>query len=223
MNENTKHQGMAIASLVLGIFSMICFGIITGIPAIILGHVAFNRTRKKPEQYQGKGLAITGFVMGYISIFTTLILAGLLLPALAQAKGKAQSIMCVNNMKQMGLAFRVYASNHGDRFPFNVPTSEGGIMDASAAGDDGFVQDPARFFQSLSNELATPQILVCPADRSKRPTKDFQNLQAANVSYQLRTGTNISEANPQEVLARCPIHGNEVLCDGSVQQGRRRR
>src|SRR5919109_180876 len=42
------------------------------------------------------------------------ILAGLLLPALAKAKTKAQGIMCLNNSKQMGLAFKLYADDFND-------------------------------------------------------------------------------------------------------------
>lgn len=222
MNENMKSQRMAITSLVLGILSMVCFGILTGIPAIICGHLAYHRTRKMPERCQGAGMAIAGFVLGYTSIIATLVIAGMLLPALTQAKGKAQRIVCANNMKQIGLAFRIYATDHADRFPFNVPSTEGGTMELSATGADGFDRDAARIFQVLSNELGNPSILVCPADRSKQPAKDFQNLLAANVSYQVRSGTNVNETNPSEVLARCPIHGNAVMGDGSVMSERAR-
>jgi prepilin-type N-terminal cleavage/methylation domain-containing protein/prepilin-type processing-associated H-X9-DG protein len=45
------------------------------------------------------------------------ILAGLLLPALAKAKQKAQSITCLNNLKQWGLAFRMYADDNRDFVP----------------------------------------------------------------------------------------------------------
>ncbi len=227
MNENAKSQGMATTSLVLGILSVVCLGIFTGIPAIICGHVAHQRARKMPERYNGAGLAIAGFILGYASILTTIVIVGLLLPALAQAKSRAQSalgqskdraqsISCFNNMKQIGLAFRIYATSHADRFPFSVPRQEGGTLELSATDADGFDRDAARIFQVLSNELGTPRVLVCPADRSKQPAKDFQNLLTANVSYQVRSGTNVNETNPSEVLARCPIHGHEVFCDGSV-------
>ena len=45
------------------------------------------------------------------------ILAAMLLPALASAKKKAQSIKCLNNMKQWGLAFHMYADDSNDRIP----------------------------------------------------------------------------------------------------------
>jgi prepilin-type N-terminal cleavage/methylation domain-containing protein len=45
------------------------------------------------------------------------ILAALLLPALAKAKAKAQNITCLNNMKQWGLGFRMYADDNGDQVP----------------------------------------------------------------------------------------------------------
>jgi hypothetical protein len=216
---------MAISSLALGILAIVCFGLFAGIPAIILGHLAYSRARKTPDQYGGSGLAIAGFVMGYASLVTTLIvlvLAARMLPALGQAQAKAQSINCVNNLKQVGLAFRTWAVDNSDRYPFNVSTNQGGTMELSTQGSDGFDPNPARIFQVMSNELFSPKILVCPADSSKQAAIDFQDLSAANVSYQVRSGTNIDETNPSEVLARCPIHGHEVLCDGSVRQGRQR-
>jgi prepilin-type N-terminal cleavage/methylation domain-containing protein/prepilin-type processing-associated H-X9-DG protein len=46
------------------------------------------------------------------------ILAGLILPALAAAKAKAQAITCTSNLKQMGLAFQMYATDNGDHLTF---------------------------------------------------------------------------------------------------------
>jgi prepilin-type N-terminal cleavage/methylation domain-containing protein/prepilin-type processing-associated H-X9-DG protein len=45
------------------------------------------------------------------------ILAGMLLPALAKAKTKAQGILCMNNFRQLTLAWRMYADDFQDRVP----------------------------------------------------------------------------------------------------------
>jgi len=47
------------------------------------------------------------------------ILAGMLLPALARAKGKAKMIQCLNQLKQMGISTELYAGDNHDRLPGN--------------------------------------------------------------------------------------------------------
>ena len=58
------------------------------------------------------------------------ILAAMLLPALAKAKARAQNINCVNNLKQLGLANRMYADEFSDHFAY--PNWDGGRAGAPA-------------------------------------------------------------------------------------------
>jgi hypothetical protein len=218
-----KSQGLAITSFVLGILALLCFWILTGIPAIICGHIAYNRSRRAPAQYGGGGFAIAGLSLGYASILISLvILPAMLLPALSRAKGRAQEINCSNNLKQVGLAFRTWALDHNDQFPFNVSTNSGGTAELNEPDEEGIDKNAAVSFQVLSNELSTTRILVCPAD-NKTPAPNFADLQDENISYILRSGTNVTDINPEEVLARCPIHNNVLRCDGSVQKVRKER
>src|SRR5271167_3276463 len=56
------------------------------------------------------------------------ILAAMLLPALAAAKRKAQKINCVNNLKEIGLAFKIWEGDNGDKYPMAVSTATGGAQ-----------------------------------------------------------------------------------------------
>src|SRR5258708_39066000 len=77
----------------------------------------------------------------------TLVLVGLILPSMHPAR-KNRSIKCVNNLKNVGLSFRIFATDNGDKFPMQLSTNQGGVAE--------FYLDPAataRVFKCLSNEL----------------------------------------------------------------------
>ena len=121
------------------------------------------------------------------------ILAGLLLPALSQAKNRARRIACVNNQKQIGLAMRLWADNYEGRFPWKVQSPEGRMP-------DGIIDARVNFQLSLvSNELATTRILLCPNDVRTVPAADFATIALANVSYALCNEAD--EKRPRVILA----------------------
>jgi prepilin-type N-terminal cleavage/methylation domain-containing protein len=107
------------------------------------------------------------------------ILAAMLLPALSKAKARAQRINCVNNLKQVGLAFRIWAGDQNERFPMQVPVLQGGAQDFT--GRQGLLTaapssyQPWRNFQVMSNELSTPKVVACPSDaiRQGLPAMNF--------------------------------------------------
>jgi prepilin-type processing-associated H-X9-DG protein len=209
-------NGLAITSLVLGILSCVaCF--FTGIPAIICGHIAYSRSRRSPAQHGGGGMAIAGLVLGYLSLISILILPAMLLPALARAKERAQRIACTNNLKQLGIAFKIWSVDHKGEYVFNLSAKDGGTLELCARGPDGFERNGFQHLRKLSEEMGTPRILVCPGDKSKTAALSWEDLSPANISYQLRTGKEVNESNPQQILLICPIHGNVLMVDGSVQ------
>jgi hypothetical protein len=215
-------KALAVTSLVLGVLSFLCFlGPLTGIPAIICGHIARSRSKRLPSQYGGAGMALGGLTLGYASFLYIFLLAAMILPALARAKERAQTINCTNNMKQIGVAFRTWAIDHNEQFPFVISTTNGGTLELCAPGPDGFDRNAASHFAVLVNELGAPRILVCPAD-TKQPAFSWSSLRAANVTYQLYSTTNLNSSTP-EILAICPIHGTELYTDGSVHTKARKR
>ena len=118
------------------------------------------------------------------------ILAGMLLPALAKAKEKAQKTRDVNNLKQIGLSFRLFADDHQGLFPQNVSTNDKGSMELSRRPNEIW-----RTFQSLSNELSTPRMVVSPASEktSRIVATTFASSQRAGGRETLmNTNLNIS-------------------------------
>ncbi|MBN2506734.1 MAG: DUF4190 domain-containing protein [Verrucomicrobia bacterium] len=185
--------GLAVASLVLGILSLLCGGFILGIPAIIVGHIAHRRTRRSPGEYGGAGFAIAGLVMGYCSVVATALMLAVLMPSLDAAKAKAQSTTCLNNIRRIGLAALIYATDHNGVLPPD--------------------------FLSMSNALASPKILVCPNDTTRTRATDWSTFTPANVSYEyLHPATKEADVR-RTAIFRCPFHGHQGYGDGSVTAG----
>ncbi|HON07453.1 MAG TPA: type II secretion system protein [Verrucomicrobiota bacterium] len=122
------------------------------------------------------------------------ILAGLLLPALAKAKAKAQRISCVNNLKQIGLAFRMFANDNDGRYPWKVDESDGGTKGATD-------QRTFRHFLVVSNELSTPKVLVCPSDGERTLTSDWAIFDDDNSHCSYTVGYDAQETLPQSILS----------------------
>jgi prepilin-type N-terminal cleavage/methylation domain-containing protein/prepilin-type processing-associated H-X9-DG protein len=112
------------------------------------------------------------------------ILAALLLPAISQAKLRAKRTVCVNNLREVGLGFHMFANDHRGKLPMQVPANDGGSQEY--AGGYGAGNFAYLHFQALATELTAPHILICPAD-TRLPAERFPLLQSTNVSYFVNT------------------------------------
>ena len=103
-----KNSGLAVASLVCGILSLICLGLLSGIPAVICGHLARGKI-KRDLSMGGEGLALAGLIMGYFSIFATVILMALALPAINGALERGRMTQTLSNARQIHLVLEQMA------------------------------------------------------------------------------------------------------------------
>jgi prepilin-type N-terminal cleavage/methylation domain-containing protein/prepilin-type processing-associated H-X9-DG protein len=101
------------------------------------------------------------------------ILAGLLLPALSKAKAKAHAIVCMNNLKQLGIISELYAGDHQDRIVSNGAGDRNASPSWVAGSFEGQREDNTNSFLLIdpTRSLFAPylkatELYRCPADRS---------------------------------------------------------
>ena len=128
------------------------------------------------------------------------ILAGLLLPALAKAKTRAVRINCVSQLKQMGLAMRMWNDDHENKFPWTVDVSEGGTRTATDWGN------VLQIYSCISNELISPKVLFCNADNAGSKKSAWPSSANAAGEVTLRdisyfVGLDADDSRPQTILA----------------------
>lgn len=116
------------------------------------------------------------------------ILAALLLPALSSAKRKAQSIKCLSNLRQLGLATYLYADNNGDHLPF--------------AWYDEIEPDYNNFYALLSPYVGRPEfsiwdveggVYACP----RRINEPLVGPNPFRLSYGMNAYNSIEYPDPQ--------------------------
>lgn len=108
-------SGLAIASLICGLLGL-CASIITGIPAIIMGHIGMSKIKKSNGTIGGYGLALTGTILGYVSLLLIPILAGLLTPVVLKAKKSADHALIIAEMQMIGIELDEFAASD-NRYP----------------------------------------------------------------------------------------------------------
>jgi prepilin-type N-terminal cleavage/methylation domain-containing protein len=126
------------------------------------------------------------------------ILAAMLMPALGRAKARARTVACINNLRQLGVGYSLWADDHGQKYPWVVDASDGGTMGA------GFAWVHA---QAISDFLVTPKLLHCPCDDEKKTAADFSKGSPAgfptltNTAFSYNLGMDASPIAPAIPLA----------------------
>jgi hypothetical protein len=141
----------------------------------------------------------------FLVVATLALLAALFIPAGLSAKAKARRIACVCHLKQVGLAYRLWSGDHGDQFPFASTNAESTLA---------FANSPQvfRHYAIMSNELNTPNLLVCPTDRKRIKAADFAKLSNTNLSYFV--GLDAREDSPNSLLS-----GDRNIVGGTTGNG----
>jgi type II secretory pathway pseudopilin PulG len=143
-------------------------------------------------------------------ILVILIVLSLFPVSFGNGRVHAQRITCVNNLKQIGLAYRVWPSDQASLWPAQQSAALGGWKDILTNADQGFLVWTN--YALMANELGmNPKIIVCPADERK-PADTFSNLHSdLNVSYFV--GASANDEEPTSLLG-----GDRNLAPGAVSK-----
>ena len=141
------------------------------------------------------------------------ILAGLLLPALAQARRHGEGAVCISNQRQMVLAWRMYSDDNNDNLVLNNPHNYGGAdglrFPSWSLGDHKYGNpDGTNVALLMSNRVATlgnhlPNVRIfrCPSDRSKTALADGKSYpRLRSYSMNQHMGSGIQNAVGGEVF-----------------------
>jgi competence protein ComGC len=123
------------------------------------------------------GFTLTDLVVIIVVVGVLLVAAGLILPMFGKAKSGPGPENCVNNLKQVDMAFPMWANDHNNNFPMQVSTNDGGARE---------FLDGANFYMAfavMSNEISVPGVLVCPQDKDKTKATNFTEVNRNHLSY----------------------------------------
>jgi hypothetical protein len=144
-----------------------------------------------------------------IEVFVVLavlaLVAVVLLPVLAKHKYRTKRNTCISNLGQIAVAFRMWANDHHERFPWHVSRNEGGSLEWTAA------TDIYRHFLAASSQLGNPRVLSCPTDIHRWRALEWESLSNKNISYFIALDAN--ETTPDGLLAgdRFVSTNNQIL------------
>ncbi len=143
-----------------------------------------------------------------VAALLTVVLVGLAaaLTGYSRSLDKSRRSYCVNNLKNIGLAFRIFAKDQEVVLPWNLADNEGGTKNHATS--------PAaiwRHWAAISNEISHPKLFICPSDRERRSANSWSEFTNNRfVSYAL--GFSATEESAQSILAA----DRNIRLDGAV-------
>jgi type IV pilus assembly protein PilA len=137
-----ENSGKAIASLICGLFMWL---FPAAVAAIILGHVSLSDINRSAGRLRGRGMAITGLVLGYAGLFFIpfiLIIAAIAIPNLLRARQAANEATAIGWLQTIDVAAIRYSSQYGNGFPPSLAAMDGGDNGAPSCDRAQLIDTP---------------------------------------------------------------------------------
>ena len=92
-------------------------------------------------------------------VLVLIVLGAVLISGAVRGQQRSKRIGCASNLATVGLSFKTWALDNGDKFPMGSFAEQEGV-------------EASRYYQMMSNSLANPKVLICPAD-VRKPARDI--------------------------------------------------
>jgi len=125
------------------------------------------------------------------------ILAAMLLPALAKAKGRAHAVACMNNTKQIMLGWLLYTGDFDDKLPTKL-YANGAFWGDSDNTNTAKLLDPNQ--SQLAAYVKSAGVYKCPADRYVDPTTGARLFSISANAF--LSGVSVTVATPSQIPGR---------------------
>ncbi len=161
----------------------------------------------KASRKNESGFTRTELIVVIIIIF---VLLSLLVPVNISFHANADRIVCVNNLKQLGVAYSKWANDHGGRFPWQTPAANGGSGEILLTARVGSLCWTS--YRGISNDFGLgvdAKVLTCPSDERK-PAESFAQI-TNNLHLSYFIGIQAGDTFPQGILG-----GDRNLGPGTV-------
>jgi len=139
-----------------------------------------NITKDPPGRKRAFSRLELAVVLGTIAL-----LALIATSVLANDRSRSEQVVCLSNLRQIGHAFQLWASEHAEKAPWWTHISDGGSFQAPGDPTPPWLSSRGNVwfqFAWISNELSTPNILVCPSDAGVGSPRKIANDFSASPS-----------------------------------------
>ncbi len=131
------------------------------------------------------------------------ILAGLLTPALGRARESARRSSCMNNVRQIGLAWKQFSLDNSDTFP-------PGLVTAAVKAQDVFN------VLTNGNYLQAGRVFLCPSDKTRTVGSVGTAMTSANISYICAVDIGITNGLRESVSSNQPLIFDRGITAGAA-------
>lgn len=153
---------------------------------------ASPRPPERPGRVRSRGAFSAAFTLLELLVVISIIalLVGLLLPALNKARAKAGQASCLNNLRQLQIAWQMYIGDHGGHVPENYADNKSGVWRSSLSSWTGPSSAPTDAGHSAIQQgafcrlgyIKTPGTFRCPGDDSMVRARNGKTPRARSYS-----------------------------------------